>query len=154
MFISSEAPFHLSYWIRNTGGELRLFSSGWWQKFMIFMKKSLKAQTPKGWWLKMLCAHQPALAEPGYAAVVLIPSFFIKHSCMHDMPNWHIQVIREEILQTLQGLVSSGLHESKGSESQTSCLSKTNPLGQLKIASTSWPKLFQFVMIVTLTSWA
>lgn len=152
MFVHTEAPFHLSHWMRNTSEKLRLFSSRWWWTFMISMKKSLKAQTPKGWWLKMLFAHPPALAEPGYAAVVLIPSFLIKHSCMHDMPDWHIQVIRAEILQTLQGLVSSGLHESKRRGSQTSCLSKTNPLGQLKIASTSWPKLFQFVMMVTLTS--
>lgn len=152
MFLSSEAPFHLSYWIRNTSGEVRLFSSGWLWKFMVFLKKPLKAQTPEGWWLKMLSAHPPALAEPGYAAVILIPSFLIKHSCMHNMPNWHIQVIWEEILQILQGLVAGGLHESKGRESQTRGLSKTNPLGQLKIASTSWPKLFQFVMTVTLTS--
>lgn len=150
--MSSEALFHLSYWIRNTSGEMRLFSSGWWRKFMTFMKKSSRAQTSKEWCLKMLSAHPPALAESGYAAVVLIPSFLIKHSCMHDMPNWHIQVIRAEILQTLQGLVSSGLHESKGRESQTSCLSKTNPLGQPRVTSTSWPKLFQFVMIMTLTS--
>lgn len=117
---------------------------------MISIMRFLKAPTPKGWRIKMLSAYLPAFAQSCYAAVILITSFLIKHACMHNMPNWHIQVIWEEILQILQGLVSCGLQELKGGESQISRLSHTNPVGQFKIASMSWPKFFRLVMIVTL----
>lgn len=53
----------------------------------------------------------PAFVQTGYAAVVLIPSVVIEHPCMHNMPNWHIQVIGEEILQDFQSLSSRGLQQ-------------------------------------------
>lgn len=41
----------------------------------------------------MQSAYLPALAQPCNAAVILITSFLIEHAGMHNVPNWHIQVV-------------------------------------------------------------
>lgn len=56
-----------------------------------------------------IAAVSPALVQADHTAVVLIPSIGIEHPCMHDVSNWHVQVIGEEILQEVQGLVTCRL---------------------------------------------
>lgn len=51
----------------------------------------------------------PALVQAHDAAIVLIPSTVIEHPCVYNVSNRYIQVIGEEILQNLQGLVPCGL---------------------------------------------
>lgn len=47
----------------------------------------------------------PALVYTHHAAVVLVPSVVIEHPRMDDVSDGHFQVVGEEILQELQGLV-------------------------------------------------
>lgn len=55
----------------------------------------------------------PAFVHAGYAAVVLVSSVVIEHPRVHNMPNWHVQVVGEEILQNVQSLSPRGLQRMR-----------------------------------------
>ena len=40
----------------------------------------------------------PALAQPGYAAVVFVPTTLVEHAGMHDVADGHVKVVGEEVL--------------------------------------------------------
>lgn len=41
----------------------------------------------------------PALAQPGYAAVVFVPATLVEHAGMHDVAHGHVKVVGEEVLE-------------------------------------------------------
>lgn len=89
---------------------------------MIPIKRFLRALR-----VRTLPAGLPAFAQPRYAAVVLVASLLVKHPGVHDVPDRHVQVVGEEVLQARQGLVSCGLQGSKGRGSQMSLRSHRHP---------------------------
>ena len=41
----------------------------------------------------------PALAQPGYAAVIFVPTMLVEHAGMHDVAHGHVKVVGEEVLE-------------------------------------------------------
>lgn len=51
----------------------------------------------------------PALAQPGDAAVVLVPAALVEHAGVHDVAHGHVEVVGEEALESCERLVPRGL---------------------------------------------
>lgn len=41
----------------------------------------------------------PALAQPGYAAVIFVSATLVEHAGMHDVAHGHVKVVGEEVLE-------------------------------------------------------
>lgn len=54
---------------------------------------------------------KPVLADANHAAVVLVASSLVQHAGVDDVSDGDVQVVSTQMLQQLQGLVSSGLED-------------------------------------------